>query len=834
MSSWPSKKGLGVQLSYGVDGSALYLPRVNQEYPFIFAKERNLGVNLHKVEYSTEKLNIDTKLHNNYDNVSGRNYGKNEEKIFGNEDELYISEELLKFFNKESSQFLSNLIYDPNIDGLMKISLVKIKKFDTSQAVIGYSSGITGNIANVSVLTNKKTKIVDKTTNKVYEILKPEFLKPFQIDVISTIKQIEFSRNYYEEELACPYMAIRTNDTVYILKIFLKNKKDEVNLELIGDLSSDSFHNEIFADLEFNPWDFTQFGIIDIRGNFGIYNIRERNLATLVKAKISDDETTTSIYNPEELSNFKKIKWSYDLNSIFLMDRSSIYSYNLKDFTMINLISANTWSKLLDFVNINDKLSILLTSKEIIVVDLSVLNKAQRLMSWKHFLNDKDPSLKISILQFNKQPDDFLVMIYSQTHSLVYCIKFGFRDGFIKCLNDPFPIILNNQDGSPLQSILTVPIDSVDDDIQFCALFEMSTDLEIFVSIYSTISNGSILSTNERIIEKEEEEIKRSISPITVEAGNVNNNSIVSGENSYLRISKTQLKALYSKLTENDDISRNSDDTTEEEEQQQEQDEEEGTSKIQKYAFNISSTLNNIIQSEDEETPFKTLFEISDEFPTNLRDFPELDSMIEQLIDHFKDLSFYNIDDLRIPNLISDVDGQYSIANIFNFLLKIWKGSSVDVSDSDLRKIGKISQFLGSSLVIFGKKSNDFLHQKQINTLSQKLPKELSRMVDDWGSEYTTDDLENSLDDNTQRSSIYTSSTLPSVKVAGRARTNTVGQKSSLIGGVYSQLASSQASDNDGSQRVVSTQIERGNFADRNKRTVLNKKKKKKKKGGFA
>ena len=196
-----------------------------------------------------------------------------------------------------------------------------------------------------------------------------------------------------------------------------------------------------FSDVTFNPWVSTQFGVVDVKGNFGIWNINSKKEA-LTKLKKFDSNPKTSSDEPDsslkvestihdvtELSNWKRIIWAHDYNHIFVVSRSSLTQFELTpELSSQRLITSDTWSKIQDIHKNPEsmKYAFILTSKELIWFEVS--NPLRRLMSWKHFLDDKDPSLRLQVSEY-EDCSKFICIIYSQIRPIILVYNFGIKDG---------------------------------------------------------------------------------------------------------------------------------------------------------------------------------------------------------------------------------------------------------------------------------------------------------------------------------------------------------------------------------------------------------------------
>ncbi|ODV61702.1 Rrn6p ASCRUDRAFT_7894 [Ascoidea rubescens DSM 1968] len=276
---------------------------------------------------------------------------------------------------------------------------------------------------------------------------------------------------------------------------FQNNKKSENNENIVSDTDnrsdrsneSDNFHyqtdvlkteNYSFAYANFNPSNTDQFIAIDIKGNWKIFEIRKNNLETIISNNnfwfgsvymnnLDNDSENNKQFNLS-LSNWKRVYWNpNNENQIIILTRNSIYQIDL--FTKYSvsgiLVNFEDWSQLRDFqiALFDNSIAFLLTSKELIVVKFLDNNKNdekidnssyifrpafKRLISWKHFLDPDDVSIKLSIADIKQNADSdmvFLLTVYSQIHSLNFIYEFcrSASTDLFQLVNQPFYIISN-------------------------------------------------------------------------------------------------------------------------------------------------------------------------------------------------------------------------------------------------------------------------------------------------------------------------------------------------------------------------------------------------------
>lgn len=817
---WPSKEGLGVQLSYGVNGNGLVVSNENpnsstyKRFPRLeFPRKRNQGITLNKIGKSnivlvneqTSSFDLNSKVYNNLQTAVASQAHQPKRKMYSDSN-VYVPEEILKSYLIESKSLTSTIAYDPTFGQMFAIFDIRSRSGLTSSKAIAYVTGETGTILNISILKYEAKELLNNKKESVdVNALIPLLADPFQVSLSEPIKQIEHCKLKDSFDYIPPYLIIRSDSKIYVLNCF-KGKSQHYNslieLDILGELQTTDLMGFNFADVAFNPWISTQFGVVDVKGNFSIWNINSKK-EVLTKLKKLDSKRKTSaeepdfalkinstIYDVAELSNWKRITWSYDYNHIFVISRSSLTQFELTpELSSQKLVTSDTWSRIQD-INKNPEsmnYAFMLTSKELVWFEIS--NPLRRLMSWKHFLDDKDPSLKLQISEYDNY-SKFVCIVYSQIRPIILVYNFGIKDGLPYSLKDPYYIRKSsdkkgNKTGQMRQVFLTELnkqfYSSIKDDVDHTTtdstfpkhmvmgLFELSTDLGLTINLYNSTAN---LYLNKSLIKSDNLDTSSSCeSSSNFEHDHKSRNKL-----SYFKQFSKSDFGLITKGLECDTNAIKGD---------------EEIKVVQDYAFRLGE---GAMQLNDAWTKLKTgddisfnndpyylsLTDISSNLPLSISDITEFDSMIEQLS------SFYETKDITVSNQVSksflerlelfadhlksDVS-LYTVNDISSILKKSYSSEALQrYNHSSILK--KISILIGASLI--KAKTNGlgkyYLEKLDLNIKSAST--EVLSIFNDWENENY--DLEvpariDNFDSQVTIPDIVTSS-MPIIKVASQSR----------------------------------------------------------------
>lgn len=683
---WPNKAGLGSQLSFGVPGNGLVTVGADDLEPHLeFPRANDAGVVLNRIRKSySEVLSTQRSLVSDLAPINSD----------------YIPSKIIKSFTIESKTIESEITYDPTYGQMVGFFDIRSKSGPNSATAVAYVSGSAGNVVEIGVISYEqcKLKAVDGKP-----VLVPQFPQnTLQISFSDAVKQIEYCRIRDNFDTIAPYIAVRTTRTVHILKCFYLGAKPGVRAIQIGEITAAQFHGCDFADVCFNPYLFQQLAVVDVNGNFDIWNINTRD--NLVKMSLQIEAK-----DPGQLSNWKKIAWGAASSKILLFSRVEVTELEFQPSVSSRaIITANTWSRIRDFKVVTNSMNyaFLLTSKELIWIELS--DPMKRIMTWKHFLDDSDPSLKLTVCEYDDD-SKFLCLVYSQTNQLIFVYNFGLRDDKPYSLRDPYYIEQTQSDTPILQAHLSelspsfystvkreVSVDSEDISKAF-GLFEVHQDLSLNFSIYSGNPGLSFLTSLDKAnllnsIERTPTEKTRLFNRLT--------------RKDVLPVVES-LRNIYKNQPIDDEVKL-----------------------IQNYAYQIGKWASSI---EDEQNC--SLLDISGNIPL-VSDVGEIDSMLEQLSEYFeakdiKLLSFFS----RLSHTNMFQGKILLIEGLDRELGKFKEGALASFNREE--NIKKLAILLGASLTKISIPSTEY--STQFEEEIKEAPSEIQDVLGLWDDEVGED-----------------------------------------------------------------------------------------------
>ncbi|GAV55774.1 hypothetical protein ZYGR_0AY01670 [Zygosaccharomyces rouxii] len=320
------------------------------------------------------------------------------------------------------------LIFDPVVNDLFVTGNFQttkdLRNNNDQQILVAFCSGETNSILKLAVLPENKLHLTNGS-----QWLQEFFAKNVDdevgtfstIDLRASIKSIKIATVSSLLGRDSDTVGVLTENALYFIKIDnVDPQTSHISYSMHEPLRSVSFGDFPFADFAFNPWELQQFAVIDIKGNWGVARLPK---AVKPGSRIRFiPNMKGSIFDPEELSNWKRIEWSSSYSRLLIINASKMIELDFENDWQLEVVQAKTWSYLRDYRRVDDEFGVLLTSKEIIIVSTKSENEqVSRVISWKHCLDPTDQTLRLSI---NKLPLGFnmliLTCIFSKGHDKVY------------------------------------------------------------------------------------------------------------------------------------------------------------------------------------------------------------------------------------------------------------------------------------------------------------------------------------------------------------------------------------------------------------------------------
>lgn len=389
-------------------------------------------------------------------------------------------------FNKESSLWQSRYIYDPSVSNLLIC-----ETFSHNLRILVYTDGLQNGVLKFSLIKIGK-KMISLIPNKA-KFLEQNGLvrvKDLEINLLSCIDVrvpvlgLTFSKDIYiKNSVTVRYLAVRTNSLILVYKVSCALFK-AFNVKLLDTIAG------VFYDVSFNYWNKSRFATISANNIWRIWEIKNEKITI---PKNSEDEILTgklSLNNFSDLSRWKKIIWGNTLDDLIIFTRSSVFFLKLYGMRKpashiikrVNVCHNSYFSenkeqvegyeehlKLrnchIEIVDLHLDELFILTSQEIIWAKIDTdssnnVNKLKKIVSWKHFLNSDDPSLRFSLntvssskFEYGNDEKDreYIALIFSNIHPNYISVRFRYQaeDGLYYIVGGA-PSILNISRNSKL------------------------------------------------------------------------------------------------------------------------------------------------------------------------------------------------------------------------------------------------------------------------------------------------------------------------------------------------------------------------------------------------
>lgn len=684
---WPSRHGLGVQLSYGLHGGSIYSEKLDPEHPWKFARARDGGLALSKIHNSTQRLvrpqisNVDISVTKN-------------DKL--NDVLQDIPHALLEQLKDKEEFMSSEFIYDPTYGKVIDNGLLRAYRSDKYHDGVVFVSGPARSTLCVHLLSTNERTVEDEDDQSVedeeghsFEIRVPVLGKGCNWEFSSPIKQVEFCKPVQIGSKQTTSIVVRTALSINIMRVEIK--KDSINLSHFAEIHPNLLFGISFSCVSSNPFSGVEFAAVDEAGNWGIFKIsRAGNPSRLQSGKIFDSE---------DFSSFKRISWGINESNIIVLSRSYVKTFNRYTMDKSDIISAKKWSFIRDYKRWqnDDRFAFLLTSRELIWIDVS--QGFKRILVWKHYLDADDPSLS---LQVSSIGEITFVAIHSQVHPLVFISQFQFQDGLPQSIRDP--IMIKTDTSTIALDFLLIPmsiskVDGVNVNHHAIALFKISTQLEVTRMVISTLKSARLIKYSAQRRNSILRQKKESVMDKKSASLNRQKETVV----------KSLADEIYGPPLET-----------------QVEIEQDDSEIFQNYALSLGL-------DENQEKPPSSLLKSAAPLE-NFNDFEEFDNMMEQLeaFCESKKLAF-----IPLKKMSYHVCGDsYSkIKDLYLHLYKLWNKNS----NSDYNKFfaKHVTKDLALSLSITYDNS---LETSQFLKKVVKLPKSLKGIVDKWDDGFEQED----------------------------------------------------------------------------------------------
>lgn len=474
--------------------------------------------------------------------------------------------------------------------------------------------------------------------------------EPRVISLQSRIKHIEIPTLSKSLARYPNLFAVITNSKIHVIRLD-RIHNNAIDLTEFTPLEFHELEQFPIVHVAFNPWNLMEIALIDSKGNWCIAKLESHKRKPCI-IKLRRD-ASGSIFDPTETSPWNHIEWADDHTSLLVLNRSKLTMINFEQNWQHDIIQAKTWSELRDYKRISERLSLLLTSKEIILIKIQD-QQINRLLSWKHDWDSRDPSIRIS---YKISEDDQFgqlihVLLFSKLTLKVYGIMFGYKaNSWAVVVSKPFLLSLGDiksKDG--LNSIEFPDTSNYTNDLDDGGDRGVSTDL---VCITGFIGSDTV--------------IQGFLS--TTDSGNHIRLNLEYPSWDYRGDFLDKISKIFTESLPVAPISHQADNEYQ---------------MFQEYGYNLSEKLNELLdswknRSDKYDLNIESLASLKT-FPSYFKNFTEFASLIEQLITYYKDhnLAFSDLP-FTTKQLIGE--GLTSWEGLFNRLVIAWDSISPNAEE---------------------------------------------------------------------------------------------------------------------------------------------------------
>ncbi|ANB14480.1 hypothetical protein AWJ20_2072 [Sugiyamaella lignohabitans] len=720
---WPSWRSQGPKLGYGHDGFGIYVPHLVPETPWLFARRHDLGYKFQSTgilktydasqDYRVINKKVDMDI---IDDVKRRGQRLGELNPLQGD---YIPNDLLTSYNSESYGFLHRTKHDPLKGSCIAIGSIRETvssegadsktESDLQESAEEYSDEEESDfnsrqaIAYVNGKDQYQVKFgfIDKASSEFssangssYYANMPDINVATSFNVNSPVMQVEFAEP--EPEIS-PYMLVRSKNGTKILSVTSENDKIAVyDLLDIPFQSKQAYNFETLSrpvehcHSTFNPWNYANVATINSQGVWSLWDLSsEQSLVSL------SSPTTMSAFNrhSQTSSPWNKIIWGADSSSLYSINRKYLQLFDIrsdsatssKGDTVLECTDRETHFRDMARSKINDNQFFVLDSKSVKWMDMR--NPGSVLLSWDHFLDLEDTTIKLTV---NGIKDNVHVVgVYSQIHQANFLYQFVESEGLPSSADDPILIVSPPDELAQSLELIPFTAEGNDGDIEMINLVRLPVDGALQGEILTSDPDYQSENHTNNIDNGINSDIVNSANGVVKANKNTEYIESISVETDDVRykfdyilpdlvpVSKLDFRAVYEFLFEN--LSQIPEETSKDED-------------IENFARHLGETINSMFiakQSTSKSTGMNedpdirkrrtlTLLELSEIGTPLLRlynNLEDLSALIHQLTDHYKDTKISVKELRRDMNTLFGGEFVNNIQNNYDYLLSIWTNS---------------------------------------------------------------------------------------------------------------------------------------------------------------
>lgn len=181
--------------------------------------------------------------------------------------------------------------------------------------VLAYSGGKSGSVLHVGLLADSKNTAPQGRIFCNGEITR--------LDLHSRIKSINYPVLSSTIGRASDSFAVITDTSLHIFHIkSVDERTGRMKIDAPTPLKFNSLEDFPFVDVAFNPWDMNEFSVIDTKGNWCIGTIiRKGTRGSRLRLSLNK---RGSLYDPEELSIWRRLEWSATYYRLLVISRGKL------------------------------------------------------------------------------------------------------------------------------------------------------------------------------------------------------------------------------------------------------------------------------------------------------------------------------------------------------------------------------------------------------------------------------------------------------------------------------------------------------------------------------
>lgn len=657
---WPANEKIGPQLTYGISGNGvlnLLESRANSLPSLHFPRLRHHGPHLHLIANSTRQI-APTSLPEEQ-----RNEASIYKSHLGPLKDVAVPENVITSLALEAAPLQDHIGQDPSIgshlrlvhlgtgaytdrvlvDGQYVTPKTKTNVLDVEGVVFVAPPGI----INVAPILPKRRNLLHSSN--------PQLLKKTLVDTVALDLAAEYAIPWPIKQVeVCNELrlvAVRGEVQCCFLSFRWSNEPTEKGAKLTKAFEV-SNSSSAWSQIVFNSG---RFALVHVDGSIDIWLFSQTDGEWDYKMQSKVDP---HIYDPLDWSLWKRVCWPIDAEYLVLFCRKSAHFIDLQPLieetevvsTVKRLVTTHYWSHLQD-VAIAGSYIFLLTSKELIWLETEKQNPLKRLLSWKHYLDDADSSLRLSICALSSS-ETFLLSVYSRVTPIVITYTFGVLNGKPCSLRDPYVLYTTKNDGIAHMAVgESVLLDSEPAPMMYC--FEIGLDAQVNFYNFCGAEDWKFKAREEEVRGNRHtvnftteapkvftcEELQRIFSHFTSLSAVSNDRKDKIDSSVTERITQKAITdnngSLINELSSAGQPSASkADDPVDDSDIDSGSPTPEQIDAVQNYAFELGADMRGIFDTDISELQYPqyhSLAAIAQRIPSNVTDLKEFDSMVQQL-----------------------------------------------------------------------------------------------------------------------------------------------------------------------------------------------------------